>query len=105
MRNSNFVAYPWPARMKKRHGEEGAQEEFDMIMQSVGKGDERVVEWVRLEEVEEEEDDDDDDDGGKEGEEAEDEEVGVRNLAQATEREPRPAENLGGESAKWPWEW
>ncbi len=47
MCEANTVVEAWPTRMKKQHGEEGAQEEFDLILQSTSKGKERVVEWIR----------------------------------------------------------
>lgn len=43
----NIIVDAWPTRMKKHAGEEGAQEEFNIILQSASKGKERVVEWIR----------------------------------------------------------
>ena len=45
----NTVIEPWPARLYKKHGEPGAQEAFDRLMESGSVGNERYVEWVRSE--------------------------------------------------------
>ncbi|KAI9714053.1 MAG: hypothetical protein M1812_006500 [Candelaria pacifica] len=45
----NTVIKAWPMRLYKNHGEPGAQEAFDKVMESGSSGNERYVEWVRSE--------------------------------------------------------
>lgn len=45
----NTVIEAWPMRLYKRHGEPGAQDAFDKLMESGSDGNERYVEWVRSE--------------------------------------------------------
>lgn len=47
MRQRNAVVEPWPMRLKKKPGEEGADEEFQSLLASSSSGAERYVEWVR----------------------------------------------------------
>lgn len=47
MKEPNGVIEAWPYRMKKRAGEEGAQEEFETVLESFMMGGGRYVEWVR----------------------------------------------------------
>ena len=49
MRVPNTVIEAWPMRLKKRPGEEGAEEEFKVVMESSCTGSERYVEWIRKE--------------------------------------------------------
>ncbi|KAL8703599.1 MAG: hypothetical protein Q9201_003224 [Fulgogasparrea decipioides] len=47
MRERNTVVEAWPIRLKKKPGEQGAEEEFDRLMTSSCSGAERYVEWFR----------------------------------------------------------
>ena len=47
IRVPNTVIEAWPMRLKKRFGEEGAEEEFRAVMESSCTGAERYVEWIR----------------------------------------------------------
>ena len=47
MKKPNGVIEAWPYRMKKRAGQEGAQEEFETVFMSFTMGGGRYVEWVR----------------------------------------------------------
>ena len=47
MRERNTVVEAWPMRLKKKPGEEGAEEEFQRLMASSSSGAPRYVEWVR----------------------------------------------------------
>ena len=49
MRVPNTVIEAWPMRLKKKFGEEGAEEEFTAVMESSCTGAERYVEWIRKE--------------------------------------------------------
>ena len=49
MRVPNTVIEAWPMRLKKKPGEEGAEEEFKVLMESGCTGAERYVEWIRKE--------------------------------------------------------
>lgn len=42
------VIEPWPTSLKLRLGQEGAQEEFDLLLASGHSGLERYVEWKRI---------------------------------------------------------
>lgn len=47
MKAANTVVDEWPLRLRKEYGEPGAQEDFDRLIVSGSRGDERYVEWVR----------------------------------------------------------
>lgn len=47
MREPNTIIDPWPMRLKKVPGEQGAAEEFNKLLASSSSGAERYVEWVR----------------------------------------------------------
>ena len=47
MKERNTTVEAWPMRLKKKPGEQGADEEFEMLMASSCSGAERYVEWVR----------------------------------------------------------
>lgn len=47
MKTANTVIDAWPLRLRKRHGEPGAQEAFDRLLESGSSGNERYVECVR----------------------------------------------------------
>ncbi|KAL8792020.1 MAG: hypothetical protein Q9195_005361 [Heterodermia aff. obscurata] len=49
MRVLNRVIEAWPMRLKKRPGDQGAEEEFKALMESGCTGAERYVEWIRRE--------------------------------------------------------
>jgi hypothetical protein len=44
----NTVTEPWPTQLKLRHGQYGAQEEFDGLLSSNLTGMEHYVEWKRM---------------------------------------------------------
>lgn len=44
----NTVVEKWPMRLKKKAGQPGAKEEFDLLFGS-GHGNERYLEWQTLE--------------------------------------------------------
>ena len=47
MKQRNTIVNEWPMRLKKRNGENGAKEEFEVLRASSHNGTERYVEWVR----------------------------------------------------------
>lgn len=47
MKPKNTIVEPWPYKLKRRPGQRGAQEEFDMLLGSSHSGIERYVEWKR----------------------------------------------------------
>lgn len=44
----NTIVEKWPMRLKKKAGQPGAQEEFDLLL-GTGHGNERYVEWQSVE--------------------------------------------------------
>jgi hypothetical protein len=44
----NSIVEKWPMRLKRQFGQEGGQEEFDVMVGSNLTGMERYVEWKRL---------------------------------------------------------
>lgn len=51
MKEPNGVIEAWPYRMKKQAGEEGAQEEFETMLESFTQGVGRYVESVRMRKI------------------------------------------------------
>jgi hypothetical protein len=47
MNKKNTIIPQWPTKLKLRPGQEGAQEEFDILAASAHAGVERYVEWKR----------------------------------------------------------
>lgn len=47
MKGKPTVIEPWPTALKLRLGQDGAQEEFDLLLASSFTGLERYVEWKR----------------------------------------------------------
>jgi hypothetical protein len=47
MKETNTIVEKWPAALRLRPGQPGAQEEFDTLMSSSLTGCERYVEWKR----------------------------------------------------------
>ncbi|KAL8852428.1 MAG: hypothetical protein Q9221_002658 [Calogaya cf. arnoldii] len=47
MRQRNAIVDAWPTRLKKKPGENGADDEFHSLMASYSSGAERYVEWVK----------------------------------------------------------
>jgi hypothetical protein len=47
MKTDNTIIPRWPTKLKLRPGQEGAQEEFDILAASAHAGVERYVEWKR----------------------------------------------------------
>ena len=48
-KESNTVTERWPMQLKLQPGQEGAQEEFELVLASNWSGLERYVEWRREE--------------------------------------------------------
>ncbi|KAF4466645.1 hypothetical protein FALBO_6497 [Fusarium albosuccineum] len=48
MKDEHTIVDQWPHRLKLKVGEEGAQEEFNIRVESMQSGDERYVEWKSL---------------------------------------------------------
>jgi hypothetical protein len=47
-KENNTVVEKWPLKLKRQLGQEGAQEEFSVMLGSNGTGVERYMEWTRV---------------------------------------------------------